>query len=153
MAASSGLSELVADEARRKVIAREAVIEVGQALRDRRDLASVAAHMGFKTIQRLRPGFLRHHLYQLLPSFAEAMDPHWHAGVEAGAPGDYLLDREDEVTASVLEVADNYVEEAVDPTAVAVYRRLRPLAPRRIAEQMPRIVAFIERHLNDTDAD
>ena len=102
--------------------------------------------VGFETITRLRPGFLELHIHAMLPDLAHAIEPHWQTGVEDGAPHDHLVAHAEVITIDLLAVTDAYVGRASDTKAIAVYEQLRPRAPRRIAEQMPRIAMFIERH-------
>lgn len=128
----------------RSNLADRAVREVAAAIRGKGGLRGIAAQIGFDTINRLRPGFIRRHVYELLPDFAKAVTPHWHEGEAEGDPRTHFIENDAEIAGDILQVADDYVADAVDATAVAVYRRLRGFAPTRIAEEMPRVVDFIE---------
>lgn len=143
---SSLLSDAVADPVHRRAIALDAVDEAAAAIRARRGLGGLAAATGLQTIHRLRPGFLANHIEQLLPGMAEAVDPWWAQGLERGNAIGWLEEHRHEVAEALLAVTDGHVASASDATAIAVYQRLRGSAPKRIANEMPRIAAFIACH-------
>jgi len=140
------LTDTVNEPEQRSAIAVDAVAEARAAVRARSGLAGMAARVGFDTITRLRPGFLEQHVEAMLPDLALAIEPHWNAGIAVGSAATHLAEQAPQVTADLLHVTDAYVDNAVDTTAIAVYRRLRPFAPARIQEQIPRIANFVERH-------
>ena len=143
----SSLRDAVADSERRQAIASDAVDEVAVAIDERGGLKGTAAKIGLDTINTLRPGFLQRHIAHLLPGMAAAIDPYWSEGEQRGdAPG-WLDEQRDDVAEALLGVTDAHVDRATDSAAVAVYQRLRKAAPERVAEQMPRIASFVERHL------
>ena len=134
------------DQARRDEIAAAAVAEAEAAVRARSGLRGVAAQLGLDTINRLRPGFLRRHVNAMLPDMARAVEPHWDEGVAVGDPTAHFEANADMVSHDLLAVTDNYVEQASDDRARAVYHRLRARAPMHVSEQMPRIARFIAEH-------
>jgi len=140
------LADAVADPVRRHAIALDAVDEAAAAIRSRRGLGASAAQAGLRAIHRLRPGFLSDRIEQLLPAMAEAVDPWWREGLERGDAPMWLHENRNEVANSLLAVTDAHVAGATDAAAISVYHRLRGSAPGRIADEMPRIAAFIGRH-------
>lgn len=76
---------------------------------------------------------------------AEAIEPWWSEGVRRGNATAWLESNAIAVAEDLLAVTDAHVASAHDQAAVAVYQRLRSVAPRRIAAEMPRIGAFVER--------
>lgn len=148
MSSSSALSlsNALQDPTVHRAVAVDAVAEAEAAVHERSGLRGVAAQLGLETINRVRPGFLERHLHAMLPDMADAVEPHWNAGALAGDHQEHFAANAAAVTNSLLAVTDAYVERATDTKAIAVYQQLRPRAPRRIAEQMPRIVRFIARH-------
>lgn len=146
----SSLSNALQDAAIRRSVAADAVAEAEAAVQQRSGLRGVAAQLGLETINRVRPGFLERHIHAMLPDMADAVEPHWRSGMLAGDPTRHLEANAAEVTESLLAVSDAYVDNATDAKAIAVYQQLRPRAPKRISEQMPRIACFIERHTPST---
>ena len=140
------LYKVVSDHRTRSDVAADAVAEAESAVRDRNGLGGFSAQLGLETINLLRPGFLERHIHAMLPAMALVIEPHWNDGVASGDGPAHLEQNADAVTGDLLDVADAYVAGANDAKAIAVYNQLRPRAPRRVAEQMPRIARFIERH-------
>lgn len=130
----------------RASIAADAVTEAAAAVNERSGLRGLAAQLGLQTINQVRPGFLERHIHAMLPGMAEAIEPYWEAGLASGDPTAHLEMNADEVSTQLLTVTDAYVDQAADARAIGVYQQLRARAPRRIAEQMPRVAAFIARH-------
>ncbi len=139
------LRDIVSDPEQRPDIANDAVVEAAAALRSRSGIKAVAAQFGFDAINRIRPGFLARQVEELLPAMAEAVEPWWVEGRAQGDAPAWLTSHADEVAEALLGVTDDHVASAHDQAAVAVYRRLRSVAPRRIAAEMPRVAAFIAR--------
>lgn len=141
------LTELVDDPGERDTLAAEAVKETERAIKSRRGLKAMVAQVALETINRLRPGFLQRQINALLPGMALALDPWWAEGVEQGDAPAWLNSHPTEVALALLDVTDDHVAAANDAAAVAVYQRVRPQAPKRIAAEMPRIGRFIEKHV------
>jgi hypothetical protein len=134
------------DEPRRVAIAADAVAEAENAIRERTGFGGTSARFGLGAINRLRPDFLQHHLHAMLPEMALAIEPHWPRGSTQGDGSASIEANAEAVANDLLAVADAYVATASDSKAIAVYNQLRSRAPERVAEQMPRIAGFIERH-------
>lgn len=140
------LVEAVGDPVRRDAIAKASMGEAAKAVASVRGLRGVTLRVGMEAIERVRPGFLEKQIHDLLPGFAAAIEPHWQTGVEQGDPSAHLQANGLEVANDLLAVSDARAESSTDATARAAYQRVRPAAPKRIAEHMPRIASFIADH-------
>lgn len=140
------LAEVVQDRTARNLIAADAVLEARAAIKSRRGLTAMASGVGFDTIERIRPGLLERHVHAMLPELAGAVEPYWVDGMASGDPTAHFDGHDFEIANALMDVVDNHVADAVDTQAIALYNQLRGHAPKRIAEQMPRLVRFIDRH-------
>lgn len=140
------LVDALRDGPSRLAVAADAVAEAENAVRERTGLGAMSAQFGLDIINRIRPGFLQRHVHAMLPEIAIAIEPHWQRGSEQGDSRAHIEANAEAVTRDLLAVADAYVARASDGTAIAVYNQLRSRAPERVAEQMPRIASFLERH-------
>jgi len=131
---------------RRNEIAADAVHEAEAAIADRGGINGTAAKLGLDTINRLRPGFLQRHVHALLPGWAEVLEPYWQEADSQRGLAAHLVEHNTVVADALLAVTDEYVSRASDAKAIAAYNHLRPRANERVAEQMPRIASFVERH-------
>lgn len=122
------------------------MLEARAAIRSRFGLSALAAGVGFDTIERMRPGLLERHVHAMLPDLAGAVEPFWLDALTNRDPEQYFVEREAAIAEALLLVVDDYVAEATDKQAIGIYNQLRGRAPKRIAEQMPRLVRFIDRH-------
>jgi len=140
------LTTAVADPNTRRRLAKEAVVEARAAIQDMSGVTGKLVLTGFDAAQKIRPGFLEDNVHTLLPGWAEAIEPHWEAGKAAGDPEAHLNNNALEVANDLLSVTDAHAEQAGDQTARAVYQRLRPRAPKRVAAHMPRLASFVTRN-------
>lgn len=140
------LTAAVADPSTRRRLAKEAVVEARVAIEDMSGLTGKVVLAGFDAAQKIRPGFLEGNVHALLPDWAAVLDPHWAAGQAAGDPEAHLNANALTVANDLLSVTDTYAEGASDQRARAVYERLRPRAPKRIAAHMPRLADFVRRN-------
>lgn len=139
------LRDIVSDPEQRPRIADDAVREATLAIRARTGIKAAAAQFGFDAINRIRPGFLARQVEELLPAMADAIEPWWAEGGRRGDAPAWLNQHADEVAEALLQVTDTHAASAHDQAAVAVYERLRSSAPKRIANEMPRIATFVAR--------
>jgi len=128
------------------LIAADAVDEARAAIRSRFGLSAIAAGIGFDTIQRIRPGLLQKHVYALLPDLASAVEPFWLDGLDSGRVEQHFENNDMAIADALIGVVDDYVDQATDRQQISIYKQLRGNAPKRIAEQMPRLARFIDRH-------
>lgn len=134
------------------MIAAEAVLEARAAIRSRPGLAAFASKAGFDAIERIRPGLLERHVHAMLPALAEAIEPYWIDGLATGNPTAHFEGHDFEIAEALMAVVDDHVADAVDTQAIALYNQLRGHAPKRIAEQMPRLARFIDRNTVPPDS-
>ena len=131
---------------RRNEIAADAVHVAEAAVAARGGVQGMAAKLGLDTINRIRPGFLVRHVHAMLPDWAEILEPYWQESDSHEGLAAHLVEHNTVVAEELLAVTDQYVARASDAKAIAAYNHLRPHANERVAEQMPRIAAFVGRH-------
>ena len=143
------LRQRLANPQVRTAVAADAVSEAQSVVKERGGVRGRAAKLGMETVDRLKPGFLERHVAAMLPDWADAIDPYWSAGQAAGDPTEHLVANAPDVADAMLGVSDAYVEKATYGRAIKAYERLRPHAPERIVEHMPRIASFVEKHTTE----
>ncbi|MCK7637223.1 DUF6918 family protein [Corynebacterium pygosceleis] len=89
---------------------------------------------------------------RLLPEFCDALDPHWRsyrgdgAATDGGDFGGYLEKHGDEVTDSILAVADRNADNIGQPTVAKVYSSIRGKLTGIISDHLNGLGAVIEKH-------
>jgi hypothetical protein len=141
------LVEVLADDARRRAVARDGATIVDQEVAARTGLRAAALKAGYATVKALRPGIIEEALYALLPGFAPAVDPHWAAAVATGDAPRYFRERAGEVASSLLAVTDARAARAKNPVMKRVYGALRGQALAQTTQSVPRLPELIARHV------
>ena len=141
------LVEVLADDGRRKAVAKDGAVVVDQEVAAKSGLRAAALKAGYRTVKKLKPGIIEESLYILLPHFAPAVDPHWAKAVEGGDPHRYFKDRAPDIAESMLQVTDERAERAKNRVMLRVYKGLRGQALKYTTESVPALSPLIEKHV------
>ncbi|WP_029890352.1 DUF6918 family protein [Polycyclovorans algicola] len=132
---------------------REALIAGGAALlekaiADRSGLTGMAYRTGYAMIKAAKPGAARRASNELMPGFAEALNPlfqqHLQQGGTAETFGSAMLRHADEAISGMIAVADRRVEGSSDLIR-KTYARFRGNAESEVARILPDFAKLIDR--------
>src|SRR4051812_16933372 len=74
---------------------------------DKSGISGLAIKAGFAAVKGVKPGFIRGTVVDLIPQFADALEPMWiEAKSKGGAPGDYFLQNKSKVANALLAITD-----------------------------------------------
>jgi hypothetical protein len=141
------LVEVLADEARKRAVARDGAVVVDQEVARKSGLRATALKAGFRTVKAIKPGIIEESLYMLLPHFAPAIDPHWAKAVESGDAQRYFDIRAAEIAESMLQVTDERAARAKNRVMLRVYKGLRGQALKYTTESVPALAPLIQKHV------
>ena len=71
----STLAEALTSDSRKSVVVDDCLALIDAEVSDKGGLTGLAIKAGYKTIQGVKPGFVRQVVADLLPEFASALDP------------------------------------------------------------------------------
>src|SRR5699024_9244282 len=92
-------------------------------------LSGIAIKTGYKTVKGIRPGFLEKVFRDLLPEFAEVLDPLRAEAAERGVePVAYLREHSSRVADALLAITDQKAERSTNRVVKSAYGKLRGLA-------------------------
>ncbi|MCA9531663.1 MAG: hypothetical protein KC543_16150 [Myxococcales bacterium] len=141
------LLEALQDDARRAAAIDDCVALIDGEVARKSGLGGAALKMGYKAVQGVRPGFVRHVVEALLPDFADALEPLHEQAVAAGKPLDtYFDNHRGEVSEALLSVTDAKAAESSNSVVKGAYKRLRGGAKKHVEEAAPGLGALLERH-------
>ena len=140
------LSDVIADPQRKQALLTDGVSELEAELADHSGLAGIALRTGYKTVRKLRPGFIEQNVEKLMPMFATVVDPHIVAGQEAGSVTGHFTAHADTIAEGLLGATDKRAAEASNNVAKKAYEKLRPRAKDNVIAGMPRLARLAERH-------
>lgn len=114
---------------------------------DKSGLSGMAIKAGFKAVKGIKPGFVDKVVHDLLPEFADAVDPvYQEAKAEDQPVGAYFIAKKSRVADSLLAITDGKADRSKNRVVKKTYSSLRGTAKRNVEAAVPRLGQLIEKH-------
>lgn len=141
------LKDALTDEAKKPAIVEDCLQLIDAEVKDKGGLSGMAIKTGYKAVQGIKPGFVKKVVTDLLPEFAEALEP---LSVEAESKGvrtsQYFQQHSGRVADALLAITDGKAERSTNGLVKGTYKRLRPAAKKNVESAVPRLADLIETH-------
>ncbi len=101
-------------------------------------------------LNAIKPDAVRHVVSDLLPKFADALDPlfqEFHR-TRGGDFSEFLQDHQEETVNALISVTDQRAESFGHVAVSKVYARLRPTAKNEVSAALPALSIILSAHLN-----
>jgi hypothetical protein len=142
-----GLSEVVGDPGKKGVVVDDCCTLVDEEVASKGGLSGLAVKAGYAAVKGVKPGFIRHVVSDLLPEFAEKIDPIWQEGVTGGSPAQFLVTNKARVADALLSVTDAKAQHAKSAVVRGTYEKLRGTAKKNVEDAIPRLSKLVEKHV------
>lgn len=114
---------------------------------DKGGLTGLAIKAGYRTVQGIKPGFVRNVVTDLLPEFAQALDPlYQEAKAKARGVREYFDANASRVADALLSITDEKAKRSKSGMVKGTYEKLRGSAKKNVESAVPRLGAMIEKH-------
>ncbi|HEX3770972.1 MAG TPA: hypothetical protein VHV30_08920 [Polyangiaceae bacterium] len=114
---------------------------------DKGGLTGLAIKAGYRTVQGIKPGFVRQVVSDLLPEFAKALDPIYQEAKGKNEPvKDYMTANSSRVADALLTITDDKAKRSKSGMVKGTYEKLRSSAKKNVEAAVPRLAAMIEKH-------
>lgn len=143
------LSDLLKDPTKRRAIVDDGVTVIDAEVADKRGLSGMAVKAGYKTVKKIKPGFINVALDMLMPEFAQAIDPYydeWKAGGSATLEA-FFKKNDERIAQSLLAITDKRVDSRTNRAVAKAYRGLRGQGVDHTKAAMPRLAGLVTRHV------
>jgi uncharacterized protein DUF6918 len=141
------LAETLTSESKKSVVVEDALALIDAEVADKGGLTGLAIKAGYKTVQGIKPGFVRHVVADLLPEFATALEPLYQ---EAKASGNgvrqHWTSSSSRVADALLTITDEKAKRSKSGMVKGTYEKLRGSAKKNVEAAVPRLAAMIEKH-------
>lgn len=144
------LSEILLDPGTKPDVVRDCVQLIDDEVRDKSGLSGLAVKGAFAVVKALKPNMVQHQVTDMLPDFAERLEPFWTDYQEKSAGrslADYVVSRKGEVADALLSITDRRAKNTTNTTIRKTYEKLRPTAKRNCEDAMPRLGKIVERYV------
>jgi hypothetical protein len=141
------LIETLTSDSQKGAVIEDCVALIDAEVADKGGLTGLAIKAGYRTVQGIKPGFIRQVVTDLLPEFAQALDPLY---AEAKAKGENVRQHFDanatRVADALLGITDEKAKRSKSGMVKGTYEKLRGSAKKNVEAAVPRLAAMIEKH-------
>jgi len=146
----STLREIFASEDRKAVIVRDCCDVLDAEVAEKTGVSGIAVKAGYRTVKGFKPGFIPKVVGDLLPEFADAIEPIYQEARERGEPvADFLARSSSRAAEALLAITDAKADRSTNRVVKGTYKRLRSTAKRNVEAAMPRVGKLIEKHAGE----
>lgn len=141
------LSDVLTNDENRVQVVDDCLRLIDAEVADKRGLSGMVVKAGYKAVKGIRPGFLRKVVHDLLPEFADAVEPTYlEAHAKKRPVSVYFVEHGDRVADALLAVTDGRAQRTKSGVVKATYERLRGTAKKNVEAAVPRLGELVERH-------
>ncbi len=141
------LTEALASDSKRIAVTDDCVALIDAEVADKGGLTGLAIKAGYKTVQGVKPGFVRQVVTDLLPDFAKALDPLYQEAKSAGrGVREHFDANAPRVADALLGITDDKAKRSKSAMVKGTYEKLRGTAKKNVEAAVPRLAAMIEKH-------
>jgi len=141
------LTETLTAESRKNAVVDDSIALIDAEVSDKGGLTGLAIKAGYKTIQGFKPGFLRQVVIDLLPEFAQALEPMYEEAKTSGrSVREHFSSNASRVADALLSITDDKAKRSKSAMVKGTYEKLRGSAKRNVEAAVPRLSAMIEKH-------
>ena len=148
------LKQILLAPERRTTVVSDLQTLLDQEVASKTGMSGLAIKGSFAVVKKVRAGFIPHAINQMLPEFAQRLQPYYgrYNPATDGSLASYLTANESAVADVLLAVADGRARQSRHETVKRAYQKLRPQAKKHVEHALPPLGALIEQHANAADA-
>ena len=134
-------------EAKKPEVVEDCLHIIEAEVDDKGGLSGFAIKAGYKTIKGVKPGFIKQAVTDLLPEFANALDPLFQEAKTKGSPvGDFFKSNSSRVADALLAITDAKAERSKSGVVKGTYDKLRGTAKKNVEAAVPRLGGLVQKY-------
>jgi hypothetical protein len=147
LAAMPNLMDALTGDAKKGAVIEDCMSLIDAEVADKGGLTGLAIKAGYKTVQGVKPGFVRQVVSDLLPDFATALEPLYQEAREKGqGVREHFTSHSARVADALLTITDDKAKRSKSGMVKGTYEKLRGSAKKNVEAAVPRLAAMIEKH-------
>jgi hypothetical protein len=141
------LPEALTSESKKGAVIDDCISLIDAEVQDKGGLTGLAIKAGYRTVQGIKPGFVRQVVVDLLPEFAQALDP-LYTEAKTGGRGvrEFFQANTARVADALLGITDEKAKRSKSGLVKGTYEKLRGSAKKNVEAAVPRLASMIEKH-------
>jgi len=145
----SKLSDVLTDPARRSRVVQDCLGIIDAEVADKGGLGGMTIKAGYAAVKGVKPGFVKRVVDDLLPEFADAVDPIYREAVDGGHPvSAHFTANKRRAADALLAITDGKAERSKNRIVKKTYEKLRGQAKKHVEAAVPRLGGLIAKHVS-----
>jgi hypothetical protein len=141
------LTEALTADSKRSAVIEDCLSLIDAEVADKGGLTGLAIKAGYRTVQGVKPGFVRQVVTDLLPEFSLALDPlYQEAKTQGRGVREHFVTNATRVADALLSITDEKAKRSKSGMVKGTYDKLRGTAKKSVESAVPRVAAMIEKH-------
>lgn len=143
----SSLPAVLTDDQKKPAVVEDCLALIDAEVADKGGISGLAIKAGYAAVKGVKPGFIKQAVNDLLPEFAQALDPIYQEAQGGGKPvGDFFSTNSDRVADALLAITDAKAQKSKSGVVKGTYDKLRGTAKKNVVAAVPRLGKMIEKH-------
>ena len=141
------LSEALVSESKKSAVEDDCIALIDAEVADKGGFTGLAIKAGYRTVQGIKPGFVRQVVIDLLPEFARALDPLYQEAKTAGqGVREHFNANAPRVADALLSITDEKAKRAKSGMVKGTYEKLRGSAKKNVEAAAPRLGEMVQKY-------
>jgi hypothetical protein len=116
-------------------------------VKDKGGISGLAIKAGYSAVKGVKPGFVRNVVSDLLPEFAQALDPVWQDAKKDGKPvAPFFNSNQSRVADALLAITDAKAQRSKSAVVKGAYDKLRGSAKKNVEAAVPRLGEMVQKY-------
>jgi hypothetical protein len=143
----ASLPDILNSESQKSAVIEDALSLLDSEVQKKGGVSGMAIKTGYKTVKGVKPGFLRGAVEDLLPDFAQALDPMYQEALQQGASvSGHIAKDPNRVADALLAITDAKAARAKTKVVKGAYDRLRGQAKKHVEAAVPGLAELVAKH-------
>jgi len=141
------LVELLTSPEKKAAVVDDCCDLVDREVADKSGLSGLAIKAGYAAVKGVKPGFVKQAVADLVPEFANALDPIFgEANAKSEPLSAYFSKNASRAADALLAITDGKAQRSKHALVKGTYERLRGTAKKNVEQAIPRLGKLIEKY-------
>ena len=143
----TSLSDTLTAPGKKDAVVDDCLALIDAEVADKGGISGLALKAGYSAVKGIKPGFIRNVVTDLLPEFADALDPFYKEALEQKKkPSEHFVQNGPRVADALLSITDGKAKNAKSGVVRSTYDKLRGTAKKNVEAAIPRLGKLVEKH-------
>jgi hypothetical protein len=143
----STLPEVLTSDAKKESVVDDCLALIDAEVKDKGGISGLAIKAGYGAVKGIKPGFVKQVVSDLLPDFAQALDPIFQDAKKQNKPvAAFFSAQSDRVAEALLAITDAKASRAKSGVVKGTYEKLRGSAKKNVEAAVPRLGEMVAKY-------